>query len=116
MRITAPTEFRIEAPGVTQVEAKADFGGQAIERVEFAVDGEVKFTDDTEPCVFEWQNRRVGKFVITTTAQGADTLHIASEHTEFQFTADHDVWAVTSAQGLYSKIKLSESRHNLERP
>ena len=47
---------------------------------------------------------------------GGDTLHIASEHTEFQFTADHDVWAVTSAQGLYSKIKLSESRHNLERP
>ena len=47
---------------------------------------------------------------------GGDTLHIASEQTEFQFTADHDVWAVTSAQGLYSKIKLSESRHSLERP
>ncbi|MDP7048682.1 MAG: glycoside hydrolase family 97 N-terminal domain-containing protein [Verrucomicrobiota bacterium] len=47
---------------------------------------------------------------------GGDTLHIATEHTEFQFTADHDVWAVTSAQGLYSKIKLSESRHDLERP
>jgi alpha-glucosidase len=44
------------------------------------------------------------------------SLHIASEQTEFQFTADHDVWAVTSAQGKYSKIKLSESRHNLERP
>jgi len=47
---------------------------------------------------------------------GGDSLHIASEYTEFQFTADHDIWAVTSAQGLYSKIKLSESRHNLERP
>ena len=43
-------------------------------------------------------------------------MHIVSEKTEFQFTANHDVWAVTSAQGLYSKIKLSESRHNLERP
>ena len=70
VRIAAPTEFRIEAPGVTQVEAKADFGGQAIERVEFAVDGEVKFTDDTEPFVFEWQNPPVGKIVITRDGTG----------------------------------------------
>ena len=84
VRITAPTEFRIEAPGVTQVEAKADFGGQAIERVEFAVDGEVKFTDDTEPFVFEWQNRRVGKFVITATAQGADGEAVESPGVEFE--------------------------------
>jgi alpha-glucosidase len=55
------------------------------------------------------------RYVINEGPSG-DTLHIASEQTEFQFTADHDVWAVTSAQGLYSKIKLSESRHDLERP
>ena len=69
--ITAPTEFHIEAPGVTQVEAKADFSGQAIEQVEFAVDGgEVHRRHG--PFVFEWQNRRVNKFVIIATAQGAD--------------------------------------------
>ena len=84
VRITAPTEFRIEAPGVTQVKAKADFGGQAIEQVEFAVDGEVKFIDDTEPFVFEWQNRRVGKFVITATAQGADGEAVQSPGVEFE--------------------------------
>lgn len=84
VRITAPTEFRIEAPGVTQVEAKADFSGQAIEQVEFAVDGEVKFTDDTEPFVFEWQNRRVGKFVIIATAQGADGEAVQSPGVEFE--------------------------------
>ena len=55
------------------------------------------------------------RYVINEGPSG-DMLHIVSEQTEFQFTADHDVWAVTSAQGLYSKIKLSESRHNLERP
>jgi len=27
VRITAPAESRIEAPAITQVEAKADFGG-----------------------------------------------------------------------------------------
>ena len=55
------------------------------------------------------------RYVIDKGPSG-DTLHIASERTEFQFGADHDIWAVTSAQGKYSKIKLSESRHNLERP
>ena len=76
--------FALRPPGVTQVEAKADFGGQAIEQVEFAVDGEVKFTDGTEPFVFEWQNRRVGKFVIIATAQGADGEAVQSPGVEFE--------------------------------
>lgn len=45
-----------------------------------------------------------------------DEIRIASEETEFRFGADHEVWAVTSAQGKYSKVRLSEVRHDLERP
>ena len=84
VRIIAPTETRIEAPGVTQMEAKADFGGQAIEQVEFVINGEVKFIDNTEPFVFKWQNRRLGKFVITATAQGADGEAVESPEVEFE--------------------------------
>ena len=43
-------------------------------------------------------------------------VKILSEQTEFRFNADHDVWSVTSAQGKYSKVKLSQARHSLERP
>lgn len=45
-----------------------------------------------------------------------DAIRIESEQTEFRFAADHDVWAVASAQGKYQKIKLSASTHSLERP
>ena len=69
-RITSPAESRIEAPGVTQVKARADLGGQAIEQIVFAIDGETVFADTAEPYVYEWQNRRVGKFVFTVIAQG----------------------------------------------
>jgi len=47
---------------------------------------------------------------------GGKAFRIASEQTEFRFAADHDVWAVSSAQGRYRKAKLSQTRHNLERP
>ncbi len=45
-----------------------------------------------------------------------EKINISSELTEFRFNADHDLWAVTSAQGKYSKVKLSQTRHSLERP
>ena len=45
-----------------------------------------------------------------------EKVNISSELTEFRFNADHDLWAVTSAQGKYLKVKLSQTRHSLERP
>ena len=47
---------------------------------------------------------------------GAGGIRIESELTEFRFPADHDVWSVTSAQGKYSKVKLSALQHTVERP
>ncbi|MEE3054303.1 MAG: glycoside hydrolase family 97 N-terminal domain-containing protein, partial [Planctomycetota bacterium] len=44
------------------------------------------------------------------------SINIESEKTEFCFTADHKTWAVYSAQGKYSKVKLSELRSSVERP
>ncbi len=45
-----------------------------------------------------------------------EEIRIESEQTEFRFTADHDVWAVYSAQGKYSKVPMSEIKHSVERP
>ena len=83
VRITAPSETRIEAPVVTQVEAKANLGGQAIERVEFSIDGELVFTDKTKPYIFEWQNRRVGRFVLAAVAQGIDGEAVESSGIDY---------------------------------
>ena len=47
---------------------------------------------------------------------GAKSVRIEREQTEFRFTADHDIWAVYSAQGKYSKVKLSKTRGSVERP
>jgi alpha-glucosidase len=47
---------------------------------------------------------------------GAKSIRIERERTEFRFSADHDIWAVYSAQGKYSKVKLSETRGSVERP
>jgi len=44
------------------------------------------------------------------------SINIESEKTEFCFTEDHKTWAVYSAQGKYSKVKLSELRSSVERP
>jgi alpha-glucosidase len=41
---------------------------------------------------------------------------IESEQTEFRFAEDHDLWAVYSAQGKYSKEKISGIRGSVERP
>ena len=87
VRITAPAESRIETPAITRVEAKADLGGQAIEQIEFLIDDELVFTDDTEPYVFEWQNRRVGKFVFTVTAKGVGGEAVESHGVEFEVVA-----------------------------
>ncbi|MDB4632762.1 glycoside hydrolase family 97 N-terminal domain-containing protein, partial [bacterium] len=43
-------------------------------------------------------------------------LKIEREQTEFRMVADHDVWAVTSAQGKYSKVKMSAMPSTVERP
>jgi hypothetical protein len=83
VRITSPTESRIEAPGVTHVEAKVDLGGQAVEQIEFTIDGETVFADDSEPYVFEWQNRRVGKFTLTAIAKGVNGEAVESLGVEF---------------------------------
>ena len=47
---------------------------------------------------------------------GDDTIQIAAEKTRFRFTADHDAWAVYSAQGVYRQVKLSQIRNGCERP
>lgn len=41
---------------------------------------------------------------------------IAKERTEFAFKGDHICWAVYSAQGRYSKVRLSEVKDGCERP
>ena len=46
----------------------------------------------------------------------ADEITIASEETEFSFAADHELWAVSSAQGKYSRTPLSKVSHSVERP
>lgn len=43
-------------------------------------------------------------------------LKIESEQTEFRMAADHDVWAVTSAQGKCRKVKMSAMPSIVERP
>lgn len=47
---------------------------------------------------------------------GSENVTIKREHTHFKFTADHPLWAVTSAQGMYSKKKISELGSSVERP
>ena len=44
------------------------------------------------------------------------SIRIEKEVTEFRFTDDHPVWAVYSAQGKYSKTRLSRLRSSVERP
>ena len=44
------------------------------------------------------------------------TIRIQREETEFRFTAEHDLWAVYSAQGKYSKVKIGEIKKSVERP
>ena len=47
---------------------------------------------------------------------GRDKLEIESETSDFCFTADHQAWAVYSAQGKYSRVPLSQLRGGCERP
>lgn len=49
-------------------------------------------------------------------ATGARTVRIESEKSEFRLTGDPAVWAVTSAQGKYSRVRLSEIKGSIERP
>jgi alpha-glucosidase len=41
---------------------------------------------------------------------------ISAEKTQFRFTNDHTAYAVYSAQGKYSKVRLSQIKNNCERP
>lgn len=43
-------------------------------------------------------------------------ITIKQEETEFRFAKDHELWAVTSAQGKYSKKPLSKVKSSIERP
>lgn len=49
-------------------------------------------------------------------ANDPSEIKIQSEQTEFHFPADHHLWAVYSAQGKYSKEKISTIRNSVERP
>ncbi len=53
---------------------------------------------------------------IIAEASGAKNIRIEKERSEFRFVDDHDIWAVYSAQGKYSKVKLSQIKHSVERP
>ena len=56
------------------------------------------------------------RYLIDALEGRAREIEIKNEMTEFQFTGNHDLWAVTSAQGKYRKIKLSETPNGIERP
>ena len=47
---------------------------------------------------------------------GIERVRIARENTQFRFTADHPAWAVYSAQGRYSEVRLSQIKPGCERP
>jgi len=47
---------------------------------------------------------------------GIEQATIVGEATEFRFTGDHTAWAVYSAQGRYSQVRLSQIRSGCERP
>ena len=55
------------------------------------------------------------RYVVDPSA-GRNSIRIEREETEFRFTGDHDLWAVYSAQGKYSKTRLSKIRSSVERP
>jgi alpha-glucosidase len=48
--------------------------------------------------------------------EGAEQARIRREQSEFHFTADHDAWAVYSAQGRYARVALSQIKPGCERP
>jgi len=47
---------------------------------------------------------------------GLDKIRISHDLTEFRFSADHDAWAVYSAQGRYKRVPISEIERGCERP
>jgi alpha-glucosidase len=47
---------------------------------------------------------------------GVSDLTIAAERTQFRFAGDHTAYAVYSAQGRYTGVRLSQVRNNCERP
>ena len=80
----------------------------------------VRFRRKTPQAEFQVEVRAYEEGVafryIIEEASGAKNVRIESEQSEFRFNADHDIWAVYSAQGKYSKVKLSETRGSVERP
>jgi len=48
--------------------------------------------------------------------EGLGKFVIASERSEFGFGGDYECWATYSAQGQYSKVRLSEVKNGCERP
>jgi alpha-glucosidase len=45
-----------------------------------------------------------------------DRLQVEREQSEFRFPADHEAWAVYSAQGVYQQTRLSALKRGCERP
>lgn len=55
------------------------------------------------------------RYVVPGDGQNARVV-VDRELTEFRFAADHDAWAVYSAQGRYSRVPVSGIRKGCERP
>lgn len=55
------------------------------------------------------------RYTIPKSPSAADVT-IQSEQTEFRFRANHEAWAVYSAQGKYAKVGLNEIKKGCERP
>ena len=55
------------------------------------------------------------RYLVDSSPRG-QSIAIKKEKTEFIFTDEHDLWAVSSAQGEYSRIKLGSLPYSTERP
>jgi alpha-glucosidase len=80
----------------------------------------IRFRRKTPPAEFQVEVRAYEEGValryIVEEVSGMKSVRIESERSEFRLTADHNIWAAYSAQGKYSKVKLSEIKHSVERP
>ncbi len=47
---------------------------------------------------------------------GLENVTIARELTEFRFPADYTAWATYTAQGVYTKVPISQIKRGCERP
>ncbi len=89
---------------------------QVVNRYHSATIGLSPETQDEDAPPMEIELRAYNEGVAFRYMIRAPRLRIASEATEFRFAGDHPVWAVSSAQGKYSQVALSQLKHPVERP